>query len=95
MGKRSKKWTSELGGKMNDSYIMRSKFVKHVKNSTRFVAILLVYYIFLFYMVKATSVVIVWSWDLPSYINEICHGLATIFTLMTIIIYGPTRDDKD
>lgn len=74
---------------------MRSKFMRHVKNSTRFVAILLVYYIFLFYMVKAASVIIVWSWDLPTYINEICHGLALVFTLMTIIMYGPPGENQD
>ena len=75
---------------------MRSKFMKHMKNSIRFVAILLVYYIFLFYMVKAASVVIVWSWEPPRYNNEICHGLALVFTLMTIIMYGPpTGDNKD
>lgn len=96
MGKRSKNWINGLGGKSNGKYIMRSKFAKHVKNSTRFVAILLIYYIFLFYMVKATAVVVVWSWDLPSYINELCHGLATVFTIITIILYGPpTRDGKN
>lgn len=73
---------------------MKMKFDEHLKKSVRFVIVLLLYYMILFYLTKLTYVAVLWTWNLPDYADKVCHFLSFLFVIATIISYEPKSGNK-
>lgn len=71
---------------------MKSKTMKHLKNSTKFVIMILIYYIILYYLLRATYFLVNWEYELYPGWEMVLHTVAVIFTIFTIMFFNNDND---
>jgi hypothetical protein len=71
---------------------MNRKAMKHIKNSTKFVVVILTYYIILYYLLRATYFLVNWEYDLYPGWEVALHLIATSFVVITIMLFN--NDDN-
>lgn len=74
---------------------MKHQLKEHVKNMTNFIALILVFYIFVYYMVTLVMIVTCRSFDLHVSLGFLAHVIASSTILLTIHTYEPRRNKND
>lgn len=74
---------------------MKPLFKKHMKNMTSFIALILVFYIFVYYMITAVMVVTYRSFDLHVSFSFLAHVIASLMILLTLHLYDPNKDGNN
>ena len=67
------------------------KFVASVMNSAIFIIIMLLYYIFLYYLLRAVTFTITWNYDVSTSIDGLIHGLVILFVILTLFIHDHNK----
>lgn len=67
------------------------KFVASVMNSAIFIIIMLLYYIFLYYLLRAVTFTITWNHDVSTSIDGLIHGLVILFVILTLFIHDHNK----
>lgn len=74
---------------------MNNQIKSHVKNMIKFIALLLVFYIFVHCMITITMMITFRSYDLPILLNLLAHVITSLIIVLTIYAYDPGRDRND
>lgn len=65
---------------------------EHMKNMTKFIGLMIVFYIFVYYMIILTIVITSRSLDLDVFHEFIAHVIASLMILLTIFTYEPGKN---
>lgn len=87
-------WRKELGGPNDCSYIMKAKFVRHMKNFIKFVTLILIYYVFLYCIARGFVMMVARSFDTSFLVELGCHLFAIVFVLLTITTYEDNENNR-
>jgi uncharacterized protein YqhQ len=71
---------------------MKNKTMKHIKNSTKFIVVILIYYIILYYLLRATYFAVTWAYELYPGWEAVLHGIAIMFVIITIMYFNNDND---
>lgn len=73
---------------------MKSKFDRYMKHTVRFIALLMLYYLFLYAIVRISLSIIVKSYDLSIGYDIGCHVFAFVFLIITFIRHENNDDSN-
>lgn len=74
---------------------MRPKLRQHMKNMTSFIALMLAFYIFVYYMVTLVIIMTCRTLELHPSMVFLAHVIASTVILLTIYTYEPRKDKDD
>ena len=63
------------------------KLVESMMNSAIFIIIMLLYYIFLYYLLRAVTFTITWNYHVSTSIDILVHGITIVFVLLTLFLH--------
>jgi hypothetical protein len=73
---------------------MKAPLKEHMKNMTSFIALMLAFYIFVYYMITMVMIITQRTLELHPSLGFLAHIIASLVILLTIYMYEP-RKDKD
>ncbi len=73
---------------------MKAPLKEHMKNMTSFIALMLGFYIFVYYMITMVMIITQRTLELHPSLGFLAHIIASLVILLTIYMYEP-RKDKD
>ena len=74
---------------------MKAQFKEHMKNMTSFIALMLAFYIFVYYMVTMMLIITQRTMDLHPSLGFLAHIIASSVILLTIYMYEPRKDQNN
>jgi len=73
---------------------MKPQLKEHMKNMISFIAIILAFYIFVYYMITLVLIITCRTLELHPFLGFLTHVIASLTILLTIYMYEP-RKNKD
>jgi membrane associated rhomboid family serine protease len=74
---------------------MRPKLRQHMKNMTSFIALMLAFYIFVYYMITFVMIITQRTLELHPSFGFLAHIIASFVILLTIYMYEPRKDQNN
>lgn len=74
---------------------MKAQFKEHMKNMTSFIALMLAFYIFVYYMVTMMMIITQRTLELHPSLGFLAHIIASGVILLTIYMYEPGKDQNN
>ena len=74
---------------------MKTEFKEHMKNMTSFIALMLAFYIFVYYMITLVMIITCRTLELHPSLGFLAHVIASSVILLTIYMYEPRKDQKN
>jgi hypothetical protein len=74
---------------------MKPQLKEHMKNMTSFIALMLSFYIFVYYMVTFAMIITWRTLTLHPSLGFLAHVIASLVILLTIYMYEPRKDQND
>ena len=74
---------------------MKPPFKEHMKNMTSFIALMLVFYIFVYYMITMMLIITQRTMELHPSLGFLAHIIASCVILLTIYMYEPRKNKDD
>jgi len=74
---------------------MKPQLKEHMKNMTSFIALMLSFYIFVYYMITFAMIVTFRTFDLHPSLGFVAHVIASLLILLTIYMYEPRKNKDD
>ena len=74
---------------------MKPRLKEHMKNMTSFIALMLAFYIFVYYMITMAMIITQRTLDLHPSFGFLAHIIASCVILLTIYMYEPRKDEND
>lgn len=74
---------------------MKAQFKEHMKNMTSFIALMLVFYIFVYYMVTMMLIITQRTLELHPAFGFLAHIIASGVILLTIYMYEPRKNQNN
>ena len=74
---------------------MKAQFKEHMKNMTSFIALMLAFYIFVYYMVTMMMIITQRTLELHPSLGFLAHIIASLVILLTIYMYEPRKDQNN
>jgi uncharacterized membrane protein len=74
---------------------MKAPLKEHMKNMTSFIALMLAFYIFVYYMVTLVIIMTCRTLELHPSMVFLAHVIASAVILLTIYTYEPRKDKDD
>ena len=74
---------------------MKPQLREHMKNMTSFIALMLAFYIFVYYMVTMMLIITQRTMDLHPSLGFLAHIIASSVILLTIYMYEPRKDQNN
>ena len=74
---------------------MKTEFKEHMKNMTSFIALILAFYIFVYYMITLVMIITCRTLELHPSLVFLAHVIASLTILLTIYTYEPRKDQNN
>ena len=74
---------------------MKPQLKEHMKNMTSFIALMLSFYIFVYYMITFAMIITWRTFDLHPSLGFLAHVIASLVILLTIYMYEPRKDQNN
>ena len=74
---------------------MKTEFKEHMKNMTSFIALMLAFYIFVYYMITLVMIMTCRTLELHPSLGFLAHVIASSVILLTIYMYEPRKDQNN
>ena len=74
---------------------MKAQLKEHMKNMTSFIALMLAFYIFVYYMVTMMLIITQRTLELHPSLGFLAHIIASGVILLTIYMYEPRKDQNN
>lgn len=74
---------------------MKAQFKEHMKNMTSFIALMLAFYIFVYYMITLAMIMTCRTLELHPSLGFLAHVIASLTILLTIYMYEPRKDQNN
>lgn len=74
---------------------MKAPLKEHMKNMTSFIALMLGFYIFVYYMITMVMIITQRTLELHPSFGFLAHIMASFVILLTIYIYEPRKDQNN
>ena len=74
---------------------MKAQFKEHMKNMTSFIALILAFYIFVYYMITLVMIITCRTLELHPSLGFLAHVIASLTILLTIYTYEPRKDQNN
>ena len=74
---------------------MKAQFKEHMKNMTSFIALMLAFYIFVYYMITLAMIMTCRTLELHPSLGFLAHVIASLVILLTIYMYEPRKDQNN
>lgn len=74
---------------------MKPQLKEHMKNMTSFIALMLAFYIFVYYMVTMMMIITQRTLELHPAFGFLAHIIASFVILLTIYMYEPRKDQNN
>ena len=74
---------------------MKPRLKEHMKNMTSFIALMLTFYIFVYYMITLAMVITWRTITLHPSLGFLAHVIASSVILLTIYAYEPRKDQNN
>lgn len=74
---------------------MKPQLREHMKNMTSFIALMLAFYIFVYYMITLAMIMTCRTLELHPSLGFLAHVIASSVILLTIYMYEPSKDQND
>lgn len=74
---------------------MKPRLKEHMKNMTSFIALMLGFYIFVYYMITMVMIITQRTLELHPSFGFLAHIIASGVILLTIYMYEPRKDQND
>jgi membrane associated rhomboid family serine protease len=74
---------------------MKPQLKEHMKNMTSFIALMLSFYIFVYYMITFAMIITWRTLTLHPSLGFLAHVIASLVILLTIYMYEPRKDKDD
>lgn len=74
---------------------MKAQFKEHMKNMTSFIALMLAFYIFVYYMITLAMIMTCRTLELHPSLGFLTHVIASLVILLTIYMYEPRKDQNN
>ena len=74
---------------------MKPQLKEHMKNMTSFIALMLSFYIFVYYMITFAMIITCRTLTLHPSLGFLAHVIASLVILLTIYMYEPRKNQND
>jgi archaellum biogenesis protein FlaJ (TadC family) len=74
---------------------MKPQLKEHMKNMTSFIALMLSFYIFVYYMITLAMIITWRTLTLHPSLGFLAHVIASLVILLTIYMYEPRKDQNN
>ena len=74
---------------------MKAPLKEHMKNMTSFIALMLSFYIFVYYMITMVMIITQRTLELHPSLGFLAHIIASLVILLTIYMYEPRKDQNN
>ena len=74
---------------------MKVQLKEHMKNMTSFIALMLAFYIFVYYMITMAMIITQRTLELHPSFGFLAHIIASLVILLTIYMYEPRKNKDD
>lgn len=74
---------------------MKPQLKEHMKNMTSFIALMLSFYIFVYYMITFALIITCRTLTLHPSLGFLAHVIASLLILLTIYMYEPRKNKDD
>lgn len=74
---------------------MKAPLKEHMKNMTSFIALMLAFYIFVYYMITMMFIITQRTLELHPSLGFLAHIIASLVILLTIYMYEPRKNKDD
>jgi len=74
---------------------MKPQLKNHMKNMSSFIALMLAFYIFVYYMITMVMIITQRTLELHPAFGFLAHIMASFVILLTIYIYEPRKDQNN
>lgn len=74
---------------------MKVQLKEHMKNMTSFIALMLAFYIFVYYMITMAMIITQRTLELHPSLGFLAHIMASGVILLTIYMYEPRKNKDD
>ena len=74
---------------------MKVQLKEHMKNMTSFIALMLAFYIFVYYMITMAMIITQRTLELHPSLGFLAHIMASGVILLTIYMYEPRKDQNN
>ena len=74
---------------------MKAQLKEHMKNMTSFIALMLAFYIFVYYMITIMFIITQRTLELHPSLGFLAHIIASFVILLTIYMYEPRKNKDD
>ena len=74
---------------------MKPPLKEHMKNMTSFIALILAFYIFVYYMITLVMIITCRTLELHPSLGFLAHVIASLTILLTIYTYEPSKDQNN
>lgn len=74
---------------------MKPQLKEHMKNMTSFIALMLSFYIFVYYMITLVLIITCRTLELHPSLGFLAHVIASLTILLTIYMYEPRKDQNN
>ena len=74
---------------------MKAPLKEHMKNMTSFIALMLTFYIFVYYMITMGMIITQRTLELHPSLGFLAHIIASSVILLTIYMYEPRKDQNN
>jgi hypothetical protein len=74
---------------------MKAPLKEHMKNMTSFIALMLAFYIFVYYMITMMFIITQRTLELHPSLGFLAHIISSLVILLTIYMYEPRKNKDD
>ena len=74
---------------------MKPQLKEHMKNMISFIAMILAFYIFVYYMITLVLIITCRTLELHPSLGFLAHVIASLTILLTIYMYEPRKDQNN
>ncbi len=74
---------------------MKAPLKEHMKNMTSFIALMLAFYIFVYYMITMMMIITQRTLELHPSLGFLAHIISSLVILLTIYMYEPRKDQNN
>ncbi len=74
---------------------MKAPLKEHMKNMTSFIALMLGFYIFVYYMITIMMIITQRTLELHPSLGFLAHIISSLVILLTIYMYEPRKDQNN
>ena len=74
---------------------MKAQLKEHMKNMTSFIALMLAFYIFVYYMITMMLIITQRTLELHPAFGFLAHIISSLVILLTIYMYEPRKDQNN